>query len=103
MSNIEFIVGRVTHEDGFALVDGRVGDGTIRVHDTFTAICSYDGQRVGDRVDVVRGQAEPVRLTVETIEAYRHFLDCVERGLTARLRVRGDGLERLADQKILSL
>ena len=103
MSRIEFIISRVTQEHGSALVDGRVGDGMIRVHDAFTEICSYAGQSVGDRVEVVRGQAEPVRLTVETIEAYKHFLDCVERGLTARLRVRGDGLERLADQKILSL
>jgi hypothetical protein len=103
MGNAEFIIGRVAHEDGFALVDGRVGDGTIRVHDTFTAIYGCIGSVVGDRVEVVCGDSEPVRITVESIEAYGHFLDYADGGLTARLRVRGDGLERLDDHKVLTL
>ena len=104
MGRIEFIVGGVTREEDSALVDGRVGDGDapIRVHDTFTAICSYTVRRDGGTIEVVHGPTEPVRLTIESIEAYRRSLDFVDGGMTARLRVRGDGLERLADERILS-
>ena len=104
MSRSEFIIGRVTREDGCALVDGRVGDGDapIRVRDTFTAIRHYTVRREGGAIEIVDGPTEAVCLTVESIEAYRRLLEFADRGLTARLRVRGDGLERLAEQMILS-
>jgi len=103
MSRIEFIIWRVTREEGCALVDGRVGDGDpIRVHDIFTAVCSYTARRDGGTFEVESGPTEPIRLIVESIEAYQRSLDFADSGLTARLRVRGDGLEKLADERILS-
>ena len=100
----EFIVSRVLREGDHALVDGRVGDGNapIRVGDSFAAIRGYSLRRNGDEIQIDYGPHRPVRLVVDSIEAYRRSLGFIDSGMTARLTLRGDGLDTLADDTILS-
>jgi hypothetical protein len=104
MSKFEFIVSKVLRQGDHALVDGRVGDGDspIRLRDSFVAIRDYSGRREGDRIQIDYGPPRTVRLVVESIEAYRHSLDSIESGMTARLTLRGEGLDTLAEHTILS-
>src|SRR5206468_9301044 len=94
-SRFEFIVARVHRQGDHALVDGRVGDGDapIRVRDSFVAIRDYSPRRDGDGIQIDYGPPRTVRLVIESIEAYQRSLDFIDGGMTARLTLRGDGLE----------
>jgi hypothetical protein len=104
MSRFEFIVGRVHRQSDHALVDGRVGDGDspIRVRDSFVVIRDYSARRDGGEIQIDYGPPRTVRLVVESIEAYQRSLDFIDGGMTARLTLRGDGLDTLAEHTILS-
>jgi hypothetical protein len=102
--HIEFTVDRLTPEDGRALVDGRVCESPIRVGDVFTKIYGHK-----QRLDTKQGQwvaADPdpthtVRLVIQTIDSYRRLWDELSSGMTARLTLTGDGLDRLSEGRIL--
>jgi hypothetical protein len=83
----EFGVHRADVQGELILVDGRCYRGPLRRGDVFRVL------RPGDR---------GVCLTVERIIAYNRELDEIDEGLTARLSLRGDGGELLAEQTILS-
>jgi hypothetical protein len=100
--HIEFTVERLTFEDGQALVDGRVCESPIRVGDVFTKI--YDHRQRWDGKEWIAtdtGPTHTVRLVVQSIESYRRLWDELSSGMTARLTVAGDGLDRLSEGRIL--
>ncbi len=100
--HIEFTVEQFTLEDGRALVDGRVCESEIRVGDVFTKIYGHKQQWDGKQlVDVDPGPTYAVRLVIQSIESYRRLWDELSRGMTARLTLTGDGLDKLSEGRIL--
>src|SRR5262245_59757979 len=99
--HIEFTVDRLTVQDGRALVDGRVCESPIRVGDVFTKVYGHKQQWDTKRwVDVDPGPTHTVRLVIESIDSYRRLWDELSPGMTARLTLTGDGLDRLSEGKI---
>jgi hypothetical protein len=70
--------------------------------DTFTEICGHK-QKWNDKelIAVDGGSPENVRLVIQSIKAYRRFFDELDAGMTARLKLTGEGLEKLVAGKIL--
>lgn len=100
--HIEFTVERLTPEDGCALVDGRVCESGIRVGDVFTKV--YGHKQRWDSKQWVKIDPVPthaVRLVIQSIVSYRRSWDELSPGLTARLTLTGDGLDRLSECMIL--
>ncbi len=100
--HIAFTVERLTPEDGRALIDGRVCESAIRVGDVFTKIYGHK-QRWDSKqwVDVDPGPTHAVRLVIQSIDSYRRLWDELSPGMTARLTLTGDGLDRLSEGRIL--
>ena len=85
----EFILsGIVEGASGVFHAIGRCGDVTIRRGDSFDAVEN-------------RGQVEKVDLQVMRIEAYDQEWDELGPGMTARLDMKGQGLDLLRPRSIL--
>lgn len=83
---IAFSVDRVGEVQGVFFVDGRCLQGPIHTGDTFTLI--YKFADVNARTS--KNDLAAVRLRVERLSAYRHSLDEIHTGLTARIELTGD-------------
>jgi hypothetical protein len=94
--HIVFTVERLTQEDGCAFVDGRVCESAIRVGDVFSKVYGHK-----QWVDVDPGPTHAVRLVIQSIYSYRRLWGELSPGMTARLKLTGDGLERLSEGMIL--
>src|SRR5688572_12739548 len=98
----EFAIERLTSDDRRALVDGRVCESPISVGDVFTKIYGYHQRWNGKEwVAIDSGPTHSLRLVIQSIESYRRSWDELSPGMTARLTVTGDGLDRLSEGKIL--
>jgi hypothetical protein len=99
---IEFTIGRVTTEEGRALVDGRNCDAPMRIGDIFTRVYGQRQKWDGTEwVAVGLGPTHSVRLVIQSIESYRRIWDELSPGMTARLTITGDGLAQLSEGRIL--
>lgn len=104
MPEIEFTVEALSRAGDSALVDGCACKAPIRAGDVFTELHGHShtwDAAAGLWVDVDPGPKLPVALRVESIEAYRHLLDELPSGMTARIRLSGSGAELLREDKIL--
>jgi hypothetical protein len=100
--HIEFTVERLTTEDGRVLIDGRVCESPIRVGDVFTKIYGHRQRWDGKQwVTTDPGPTDAIRLVIRSIESYRRSWNELSSGMTARLEVVGDGLDRVAEGRIL--
>ena len=88
---MEFGVYLVRRDEEPFYVDGRCHEGTIRVGDRFRSTRSASD-----------GVASPADLEVVRIEAYRLTMEFIDEGQTARLFVRGIGLDRLEKGSVLT-
>ncbi len=101
--HIEFTVDRLTSETGRTLVDGRVCESPIRVGDVFSRIYGHKQRWDGNQwADIDPGPTHTVRLVVQSIHSYRRRWDELSSGMTARLTLGGDGLDRLSEGTILA-
>lgn len=96
MSAPYFLVDRVELRDGAAAVDGRLGEAAIRKGHVFSR--SFDDTEAWRKK---KREFHPCRFVLSGIEAYRHRLDELSGGLTARLYIEGDGLDVLRHSKVL--
>ena len=97
MSSPYFLVHRVAIAEGFALVDGRLGDAKIKKGHVFSR--SYV------RLDAWRSEKNEFQscaFVLSEIEAYRHTLEELDGGMTARLRIEGENLDSLATVEVLA-
>jgi hypothetical protein len=102
--HIEFTVERLAFEAGRALVDGRVSESPIKVGDVFTKIYGHKQRldtKSGRWVAADPGPTHTIRLIIQSIDSYRRQWDELSSGMTARLTLSGDGLERLSEGRIL--
>lgn len=100
--HIEFTIERLTQDNNGRLVDGRVCDSPIRVGDVFTKIYGQKQRFDGEVwIDVNPGPIDTVQLVIQSIESYRHSFDEIDHGMTARLMIVGDGLDKLVEGKVL--
>jgi hypothetical protein len=91
-----FLVHHVELVGGVALVDGRLGESSLKRGHVFS--------RSFECVDAWRGDKSQFRscmFLLGGIEAYRHSLDQLDGGMTARLRLEGEGLDLLPVAKVL--
>ncbi|GEP45844.1 hypothetical protein BGE01nite_51350 [Brevifollis gellanilyticus] len=97
MSRPYFMVHSVEMKDGLAIVDGRLGEHMIAVGDVFDrAFPNSDAWRL-------RVTSQPCALMVVAIEAYRHSLEELHPGMTARLRLTGSHLSVVKLAEILEI
>lgn len=102
---IEFGVGGVEKSQTGYLVIGRCHENPIRIGDVFTAAYILTPVRTpdGGYVSSTRSGDRPVSLKVMSIEAYKHFLDELGPGSTARLELVGTGGADLMTGETLGL
>ncbi len=96
MKSPYFIVHRVEVSDGFALVDGRLGETKIANGYIFNRL--YTQASDWSEGSKVFGQCTFI---LNGIEIYRNAIDELDAGLTARIRLEGEGLSALFYAKIL--
>ena len=97
MSTPYFLVHRVEVAEGFAIVDGRLGDAKIKKGHVFSR--SYG------RVEAWHSEKkefQPCAFVLSGIEAYKHALEELDGGMTARLRIEGENLDSLATAEVLA-
>ncbi len=75
----QFGVHGVEHEGELTIIIGRCYLGRLRLGDAFV------------RNTLPEGTVVTTRLTISQMEAYRHSLEEIEEGLTARITLTGDG------------
>jgi hypothetical protein len=90
-----FLVERVELAGGAAFVDGRTGEGTIPKGFIFSR--AFDDEKIWR----AKGSFRACHFVLRGIEAYRHSLDELDPGLTARLRIEGADLDALSAAKVL--
>jgi len=99
---ITFTIHRLTMDGGKALVDGRVCESPIRIGDVFTTIRGHE--QCWDGKNWIPANPKPievVRLVVVSIESYGRSWDELLTGMTARLLVAGEGLDKMLEGRIL--
>ena len=95
MNSPYFIVHAVQLVDDVAFVDGRLGEGTMKVGHVFRRSYSeLDSWRS-------REDGQPCDLVLHEIEAYQHKLDELSAGMTARLFISGSHLALVTPLSIL--
>ena len=100
--HIVFTIERLTPEDGRALVDGRVCASPIKVGDVFTKVYDHEQRWIdGQWIAIDPSPAYTVRLVIQSIDSYSRLWDELSPGLTGRLMLTGDGVERLSEGRIL--
>jgi len=90
----EFGVHGVEYEEGTTIVIGRCYKDTLSVGDTFQLVTL-----LGPRGDEL--ESYPVNLTIQRMVAYRQELDEVYEGLTAEIRLTGEGGEQIIPLAVL--
>jgi len=89
MNSLYFLVHSVQMQDGVALVDGRLGEVTLKIGHIFNR--SFPDSNAWQK----REGGLPCALVLRSIEAYRHQLDELSPGMTARLTLDGSHLSAL--------
>jgi hypothetical protein len=95
MSAPYFIVHAVKTEGGVVLVDGRLCAGVLKRNHLFShSFVSTDARQK-------REEGLPCALVVQDIEAYRHKLDELSSGMTARLSLIGRHLSAVRPNSVI--
>jgi hypothetical protein len=96
-----FTINRVGHDE--VLVDGRCYSGIIEVGGFLRVVNQLQGGPVGDYTSPVeRIPRAEVELVVQSIYTYGKYINRIEEGLTARIALRGKGIEAIFVECTLS-
>ena len=90
----EFGVHGVEHDKGTTIVIGRCYKDTLAVGDTFQLVTLLEPQG-GE------AKSHAVNLTIQRMVAYGREMEQIDEGLTAQLRLAGEGGERVIPQSVL--
>jgi len=92
-------------EDDTAIVGGRVTVGPIHPGDIFSAAYRLGPPKLKDDGATYRPRRweRPIALTVARIDSYGHSADQLEEGLSGRLELQGEGVDKLMENDILGL
>lgn len=95
MSSPYFLIHSVEMKDGFAFVDGRLGEVALKIGHVF--------DRSFPRTEAwqLKEEGLPCALVVRGIEAYRKPLDELSPGMTARLSIDGSHLSALKSAAVI--
>lgn len=100
-----FVVGNiVSEEDKELTILGRCGDIPLRLGDKFYMVFCYERggiESIGQPKQVVKQY--PIELEIKEIFSYDYFLDELGQGMTGRLKLSGNGLDKIEERDILSL
>ena len=93
---------RVEVSGSILLVDGRCLSGPVKIGDYFTLVYTKPIRRVnGEFIVDARVDCRPIMLRIDRIVIYRHDIDCIEDGLTARLSLTGSDQNEVVVGRLL--
>jgi hypothetical protein len=92
-------------EDDTAIVGGRVTVGPINPGDLFSAAYRLGPPKVNEEGETYRPRRweRQIALIVDRIDSYGHSAAELEEGLSGRLELKGDGVDKLMENDILGL
>ena len=102
---IEFLIAYFQRQSDRVIVAGRCCQGPINVGERFHCLYESVVERTEDRYGSSKrqGQGELVNLRVDSIFAYGHCFTQLDPGMTARLELSGEGIEKIKEGLILGI
>lgn len=101
-NDIGFVVEYVVSDDeSYSHAIGRCGDYPIQVGDEFHTIHAPTVIVRGEYPGL--GEASPVKLRVERIQAYQRQLNSLGQAMTGTIDLRGEGLDRVIPGAVLGV
>ena len=102
MREVEFSVGMLELKGNVLMVSGRCCKSDICVGDRFSLVYCYEMPgSLDDHEPPEAFDQRTLCLVVEEIEAYQRKWNRLGSGLTARLKLKGDGVERVKKNDFL--
>ena len=100
---IEFFVYKCAMHGNQMVIDGRCNHGPITLDSRFNVICEVKSQRSAEAYGPsVRKVLYNVSLFTSRIYMYGTYVNELSEGVTGRLTVEGEGLERIQDRLALA-